>query len=81
MSHQPLLLCEAVALLGAGGFLTDWEAARVLLVFDAAAVLTFTGFADILDWALALEPVDLAVPLVFEAGLDWAVCFGDAFFF
>lgn len=53
----------------------------MFLILGAAALLTFTGLADILDWVLALEPVDLTVPLVFEAGLDWAVCFGDAFTF
>lgn len=53
----------------------------MFLILGAAALLTSTGLADILDWVLALEPVDLAVPLVFEAGLDWVVCLGDDFTF
>lgn len=53
----------------------------MFLILGAAALLTFTRLADILDWVLALEPVDLTVPLFFEAGLDWVVCFGDAFTF
>lgn len=53
----------------------------MFLVFGAAAVLTFTGFADILDWVLALEREDFTVPLVFEAGLERVVSFVDVFTF